>query len=108
MPAVTGKIGARISAEAKKKYAEAYEHLKAATAIVETLHGGLGNDDGEESRSGGDEPSTPPAPRKERSRPAGSSAKDDLNDYLLGREIVREIATVAQRGLEDLKKRAKQ
>jgi hypothetical protein len=106
--ALTTKLGARISAASKEKLGEAHEHLKAATAIVEALHGGLGNDEGEESRSGDEEKSqSQPAPATQRSRPSESRGKDDLNDFLLGRDIVREIHAVTQRGLEQYNKRAK-
>ncbi len=104
--AVFQKLGARISAASKEKLAEAHQHLKAASAIVKALHGGLGDDDGEEGRSNGDEKSEP-APRKQRSRPTESPRTKTLNEFLTGREIVREITTVAQRGLAELNKRAK-
>jgi hypothetical protein len=108
LTALTAKIGARISAENKAKLGEAHQHLKAATAIVEALHGGLGNDDGEESRSD-DEKSSAPAPATKRSRPSEAApANDELSSHLFARELVREITTVAQRGLTELNKRTKQ
>jgi phage head maturation protease len=106
--AVFMKVGARISAVTKEKLGEAHEHLNAASAIVKALHGGLGDDDGEESRSDGDEKSAPaPAPKKQRSRPS-EAHKDELNDFLFAKELVRDITTAAQRGLETLNKRGKQ
>jgi hypothetical protein len=107
LPAVTGKIGARLAAENKAKTAEVYEHLKAAIAIVAALHGALGNDEGEESRSDGVQ-APAPAPTRQRSRPTESHDDDDLKNHMDAREIVREITTVAQRGLTELNKRAKQ
>ncbi len=106
--AVFQKTGARISAATKEKLGEAHEHLKAASAIVKALHGGLGDDDGEEGRSDGDEKSSPAAPEKKRSRPTKSLMDKDLEDHLLSKEIVREITTIAQRGLTILNKRGHQ
>ena len=106
LPAVAGKIGSRHMAENKVKNAEVYEHMKAATAIVAALHGALGNDEGEESRSAG--VITPePAPVKQRSRPAESHTQEELTEFMTGKEIVREITTVAQRGLAELNRRTK-
>jgi hypothetical protein len=106
LPAITGKIGSKLAALTKAQIAEAYQHMKAATAIVAALHGGLGNDEGEESRSDGVE--TPAsAPTRQRSRPAEVRVDDELNGHLFNREVLREIATVAQRGLETLNKRGK-
>ena len=76
LPAVASKIGSRLAAESKTKTGEVYEHLKAATAIVAALHGALGNDEGEESRSDGVQ--TPaPAPTRQRSRPTEVQNRDD-------------------------------
>lgn len=104
--AVFQKVGARISAATREKLSEAHQHMKAATAIVEALHGDLGNDDGEEDRSDS-EKSEATAPKTQRSRPAESHARDDLNNFLASREIVREFATLAQKRLTDLNKKAK-
>lgn len=102
--AVFMKVGARISAATKDKLGEAHQHMQAATAIVEALHGALGNDDGEESRSVGDVQSSAPAPRKQRSRPAEDIHRnDDLNAHLLAKDILRGITTAAQEGLKTLK-----
>jgi hypothetical protein len=106
--AVFLKVGARISAASKEKLGEAHQHMKAASAIVEALHGALGNDDGEEGRSEGDEKSEPsPAPRTQRSRPTENIQKDELTAHLLAKDILRGITTSAQKGLETLNKRAK-
>jgi hypothetical protein len=103
--AVFQKVGARISSATKEKLGEAHQHMKAATAIVEALHGALGNDDGEESRSS-DEGKTQlqPAPARKRSRPAEVVRDDELNAHLLTKDILRGITTAAQRGLEKLNK----
>jgi hypothetical protein len=79
--------------------------MKAATAIVETLHGALGNDDGEEGRSEGTEASVPsPAPRKQRSRPTEDvKQKAELDAHLLAKDILRGITTSAMEGLKTLK-----
>jgi hypothetical protein len=105
LPVVAGKIGSKLTTEANRKLSEAHQHLKAATAVVESLCKGLGNDEGEESRST-EEPSEP-APAKQRSRPAESHSQEELTEFLTGKEIVREITTVAQRGLERLNKQGK-
>lgn len=104
--ALTMKIGARISAASREKLGEAHEHLKAATAIVEGLHGGLGDGDGEEGRSDDDEKSSAMAPVNQRSRPArGASEKDvELDAHLFSRDVLREITTAATRGLEKINK----
>ena len=104
--AVFQKTGARISAATKEKLGEAHEHLKAASAIVKAIHGGLGDDDGEEGRSADDK--SEPAPRKQRSRPTEVAANEDINDFLFGRTLAKEIVSVAQRGLEHYNKKAKQ
>jgi hypothetical protein len=106
LPVIAGKIGSKLTTEANKKLGEAHQNLKAAIAVVESLCKGLGNDEGEESRST-EEPSET-APAKQRSRPSEVPAKDDLNDFLFGRELVKEIVSVGQRGLEKYNKRAKQ
>jgi hypothetical protein len=106
--AVFQKIGARISGATKQKLSEAHQHMKAASAIVADLHGGLGDDEGEESRSDGDEKSLPTkAPGKQRSRPTEVRTNNELNAHLFTREVLRDITTAAQRGLETLKKQAK-
>ena len=51
LPAIIGKIGARMSAQSKAKLGEAHEHLKAAKAVLEGLHPGLADGNEEESRS---------------------------------------------------------
>jgi hypothetical protein len=105
LPAVISKVGAKLSAATKAKLGEAHEHLKAATAVVEALHGGLGDSEGEESRSDGDEKSAPTmAPERKRSRPAGdASAKEELDAHLLARDVLRGVTTAASTALERLK-----
>jgi hypothetical protein len=101
--AISAKIGARISAETKKQLGEAHEHLKSAKAILEALHGGLADGDGEEGRSGDDGKSTP-APEKPRSKPRQSSRSEDdaLKAHLQAREIVGGIEAVAREALGKL------
>jgi hypothetical protein len=102
LPVVAAKIGSKLAGEQKTKLGEAHQFLKAATAVVEALHGGLGDSDGEESRSG-TEQSVTTAPEKKRSRPAGAApANGDLKDHLFVREVLREITTVATSGLEKI------
>lgn len=107
--ALTMKVGARISAASRERLREAHEHMKSASAIVEALHGGLGDGDGEEGRStGDDEKSQPKAPVKQRSRPAGDvSGKEELDAHLFSRDVLREITTAATRGLETINDRLK-
>jgi hypothetical protein len=105
--AVFQKVGAQISAATKKKLGEAHEHMKAAVAIVEALHGGLKDDDGEERRSIEDAPVSSPAPKTQRSKPS-EAPRRELNDFLFAKELVKEITTAAQRGLETLNRRGKQ
>jgi hypothetical protein len=108
LPAVAGKLGSKLIALHREKLGEAHQQLKAATAIVAGLHGGLGNDDGEESRSV-EEPTSPSvtAPRKQRSRPTEDAGDEELNAHLLAKDILRGITTSAQKGLETLNKRGK-
>jgi hypothetical protein len=107
--AVFLKVGARISASTKAQLGEAHQLMKAASAIVETLHGALGNDDGEEGRSEGAEKSEPsPAPRKQRSRPTEDvRQKEELDAHLLAKDILRGITTSAMEGLKTLKQAKK-
>jgi hypothetical protein len=83
--------------------------MKAATAIVETLHGGLRDDGGEDDRSDG-EKSSATAPGRQRSRPAGdANAREELDAHLLTRDVLRGVTTAATSALEkinrDLKER---
>jgi hypothetical protein len=103
LTALTTKIGARMSAESKNKLGEAHEHLKAATAVVEALHGGLRDSDGEDGRSDGDNKSSATAPEKQRSRTAGVSATGELDAHMLGKEVLRGITTAASAALERIK-----
>jgi len=78
--------------------------MKSATAIVEALHGALGNDDGEEDRSAADDKSVTTIPRKQRSRSTEDIRQnDELNTHLLAKDILRGITTAAQEGLKTLK-----
>jgi hypothetical protein len=98
LTALTAKIGARISGETKAKLGEAHQHLKAAKAVLEELHGGLADGDGEEGRS--TEGKTSPAPVITRSRPRTSSRSDEaLKAHLQAREIVGGIEAVAREAL---------
>jgi hypothetical protein len=105
LPAVAAKLGAKLAASNREKLGEAHQQMKAAIAIVAALHGGLGNDEGEESRSDGVQ--TPaPAPARQRSRPTEVQNRDDeFNAHMFGKEVLREITTAAQRGLETFNKK---
>ena len=105
LPAVIGKIGVKLAAEKKATIAVAYEHLKSAKAVLEAC--GLGDGDGEEARS--TDVQTPVvAPAKQRSRPAGVPAKDELDAHLLAREVLRGITTAASSGLETINNRLRE
>lgn len=98
--AVFQKVGAQISSATKKKLGEAHEHMKAASAVLEALHPGLADGDGEDSRSNGDEKSQPSAPVKPRSKPRLSSSSDEaLKAHLQAREIVGGIEAAARAAL---------
>jgi hypothetical protein len=99
LPAVIGKIGAKLAAEKKATISVAYEHLKSAKAVLEAL--GLGDGDGEEARST-DAPAPVVAPAKQRSRPAAVPAKDELDAHLLARDVLRGVTTAASAALERL------
>jgi hypothetical protein len=99
LTALTAKIGARISAETKNKLGEAHQHLTSAKAILEALHGGLADGDGEESRSD-EAKSAPEAPVITRSKPRSSSRSDEaLKAHLQAREIVGGIEAAARDAL---------
>jgi len=101
--AVFQKVGAQISAATKKKLGEAHEHLKAASAVLEALHPGLADGDGEESRSNDAEKSAPSAPVKPRSKPRPSSRSDEaLKAHLQAREIVGGIEAAARAALSTI------
>jgi len=104
---VISKVGARISVATREKLREAHEHMKAASAIVEALHGNLGDGDGEEGGSDGKQlPAI--APVIQRSRPArAASEKDELDAHIFSREVLRDITTAASRGLETINARLK-
>jgi|GEM_PF-1440021 len=104
LTALTAKIGAKISAETRKKLGEAHEHLKAATAVLENLHGGLADGSGEESRSDSDDKSLAMAPVITRSKSRSSSRSDEaLQAHLRAREIVGGIEAAAREGLSKIK-----
>jgi hypothetical protein len=102
LTALTAKVGARISSATRERLREAHEHLKAATSIVEDLHGNLGDDDGEEGRSNDDGKKSSAAPGTQRSRPAGVPAQDALDAHLLAKEVLRGVTTAASTALERL------
>lgn len=100
---VIAKVGSRISAATREKLREAHEHMKAASAIVEALHGDLGDGDGEEGGSDGKQmPAI--APVTQRSRPAGVPDKKELDAHLLAKEVLRGVTTAASTALERLNK----
>jgi hypothetical protein len=103
LPAVAGKIGASLQAEKKASLAGAYEHLKAAKAVLEALHGGLADDREEESRSD-DAKNVDEGSRKPRSRTRTTSHSDDaaLKAHIQAREIVGGIEAVARKALGEL------
>ena len=100
------RIAAELTTERRKMLGEAYSNLKAAVAIVEGLHGALGNDDGDESRSVEDDTSSKPAPKKQRSRPSEDVREDELDAHLLAKDILRRMTTLTQEGLKTLKERS--
>jgi hypothetical protein len=104
LTALTAKIGARMSAESKKKLGEAHEHLKAAKAVLEDLHGGLADGREEEDRSDDAGKGIGDGPREPRSKPRSSSRSDDdaLKAHLQAREIVGGIEAAAREGLGKL------
>ena len=96
--ALTSKIGAKLSTETKKKLGEAHQHLKAAQAVLEDLHGGLADGGEEEDRSDGK--SAGDGPHKNGSRPRTTSRSDDaLKAHIQAREIVGGIEAVARDAL---------
>jgi hypothetical protein len=97
--AVIAKAGARLSAATKEKLGEAHEHLKAAKAVLEALHGGLADDREEESGSDGGK-AIDDASREIGSRPRSTSRSDDaLKAHIQAREIVGGIEAVARDAL---------
>jgi hypothetical protein len=99
LPAIVAKVGARISAETKKKIAEAHTHLKAAQSVLEALHGGLADGNEEEGRS--DEGKIlDDGPRNDRSRSRTPSHSDEaLKAHVQAREIMCGIEAVAREAL---------
>jgi hypothetical protein len=96
---VISKVGARISSSTKERLREAHEHMKAASAVLEQLHGGLADGDGEEGGSDGKQlPAI--APVTPRSKPRQSSHSDDaLKAHLQARQIVGGIEAAARAAL---------
>lgn len=98
LTALTAKIASKISSENTKKLGEAHQHLKAATAVLESLSKALGDGSGEI------EPAVVEAPAKERSKPAKiAPVKDvELDAHLLARDILRGVTTAATEGLKTI------
>ncbi len=99
LPAIIAKVGARISAESKKKIAEAHTHLKAAQSVLEALHGALA--DGNEEEGGSDDAKhVDDRPRDNGSRPRTPSHSDEaLKAHIQAREIMGGIEAVAREAL---------
>jgi hypothetical protein len=101
--ALATKIGARISADTKKRIAEVHEHLNAAKAVLEDLHPGLADGREEEGRSDEGKSAPVEGTREPRSR-SRSTAHDDeaLKAHLLAKETVSGIEAVARKTLEEI------
>jgi hypothetical protein len=101
LPAVAGKIGARLAAENKVKTAEVYTYLKAATAVLEVLHKDLADGNEEESRSDVTPKGNGDGSRENRSRTRSTSRSEDpaLKAHLRAREIVGGIEAAARDAL---------
>jgi hypothetical protein len=95
---LTAKIASKLTAENTKKLGEAHQHLKAATAVLETLSKALGDGSGEI------EPAVVEAPAIERSKPVKlAPVKDEgLDAHIFARDILRGITTAATDGLKDI------
>ena len=86
------KTGAKLSGETKEKLGEAHKHIKAAKAVLEALHGGLTDGDGEEKPADGDDKKIARDPANKRSSRASRTPADkDLNDRIALRAAVRGI-----------------
>jgi hypothetical protein len=95
---LTAKIASKLTGENTKKLGEAHQHLKAATAVLESLSKALGDGSGEI------EPAVVEAPAIQRSAPAKvAPVKDEgLDAHIFAREILRGITTAATDGLKDI------
>jgi hypothetical protein len=98
LTALTGKIASRITSETTKKLGEAHQHLKAATAVLESLSKSLGDGSGEEK------PAVDEAPAIQRSTPARvAPVKDnELEAHIFARDLLRGITTAATGGLKEI------
>jgi hypothetical protein len=103
LPAVAAKIGSKLSAATKEKLGEAHQHLIAAKAVLEALHGGLADDREEESGSDSGK-AVDDASRKTGSRPRPTSRSDNdaLKAHIQARETVAGIEAVAREALGKL------
>jgi hypothetical protein len=103
LPVVAAKIGSKLATETNKKLAETYQNLKAAIAVLEALHGGLADGNGEDSRSD-DSKTVDDGSREPRSKPRSTSHSDDeaLKAHIQAREIVGGIEAAARKALGDL------
>jgi hypothetical protein len=109
---VVAKVGARVSATTKERLREAHEHLKSASAILEALHGGLADDDGEEKSAVDDTIVTTPVNARSRTRSSSRSEDPALKAHLQAREIVGGIEAAARAALgtinTEIRNRSKQ
>src|SRR5277367_75797 len=99
LPAVAAKIGSKLSSATKEKLGEAHQHLKAAKAVLESLHPGLADGNEEESRSD-DSKTVDNGSRETRSTPRTTPRADnELNTHLRTRETLRGIEAVVRENL---------
>lgn len=102
LPAVAAKIGSKLSSATKERLGEAHQHLKAAKAVLESLHPGLADGNEEESRSD-DSKTVDNGSRVDRSKTRTTSRSDDaLKAHIQAREIVGGIEAVAREALGQL------
>jgi hypothetical protein len=104
---LVGKAGATLSAATKEKLSEAHKHLKAATTVIEDLHGALGDGSGEEKSADDDQIVQTPATKRSRPAKGATGGKDELEAHLHAREILRGITTAATAGLEEINSRVR-
>jgi hypothetical protein len=95
---LTVKIASKLTGEYTKKLSEAHQHLKAATAVLETLSKALGDGSGEI------EPAVVEAPAIRRSNPVKVAPvkEDGLDAHLFARDLLRGITTAATDGLKNI------
>ena len=99
LPAVAAKIGSKLSSATKERLGEAHQHLKAAKAVLESLHPGLADGNEEESRSD-DSKTVDNGSRESRSTPRTTPRADnELNTHLRTRETLRGIEAVVRENL---------